>query len=177
VPRRVLLGVVAWLLGAVVATGGSLFAVSALGQIMSPAAGDQLSMAAVNQALASEAAEQPAGLHPLGARRLPRAQRTQASRPHRQPPPPGPADGTVLTSAGGTVIAGCAGRRVYLISWSPQQGFQASGATPRPAATARVTFTGPQQTVTVVASCRRGVPVAASSVTPILTSPPGGDDG
>jgi hypothetical protein len=175
VHRRVVLGVLAWLLGVALATGVSLLAVSALGQVMSPAASDQLSMTAVNQALARETAEQPPGLHPPRARGRPRPPRARATRP-RRPPPPGPASGTVLTSAGGTVIAGCAGQRVYLVSWSPQQGFEASGATRGPAATAQVIFTGPQETVTMLASCHRGVPAAASSVTATFTSPPGGGD-
>ena len=54
---RFLAGVGAWLLGAAAATAGSLLAVSALGQGLAPAPSQQLTVAAVNHALASEAAE------------------------------------------------------------------------------------------------------------------------
>jgi hypothetical protein len=56
VHSRILLGVAAWLIGAITATGGSLLAVSALGQGMDPA-GEQVSVETVNRALAKEAAE------------------------------------------------------------------------------------------------------------------------
>src|SRR5215469_18974791 len=57
VSARFLVGVGAWLLGAAAATGGSLFAVSLLGQSLAPAPSQQLTVAAVNRALASAAAE------------------------------------------------------------------------------------------------------------------------
>src|SRR5215469_8686156 len=55
VSARFLVGVGAWVLGAGAATGGSLFAVSLLGQSLAPAPTQQLTMAAVNNALHDEA--------------------------------------------------------------------------------------------------------------------------
>ena len=54
---RVFAGVGAWLLGAGAATGGSLLAVSLLGQGIADSQGQQLTTAAVNRALALESQE------------------------------------------------------------------------------------------------------------------------
>src|SRR5215831_7378886 len=54
---RIVAGVGAWLLGAGTATAGSLLAVSLLGQGIAETTGQQLTTAAVNQALAREARE------------------------------------------------------------------------------------------------------------------------
>jgi len=182
-----LLGVAAWLVGASAATGGSLLAVSMLGQGMTPGGGDEQSVTTVNRALAKEAAERAAAMPrhavpPKAARRGPsRMARRRDSLPparlqparrgapvpvarHSAPPPsPGATGGTVLTSAGGTLVASCAGARAYLVSWSPQQGFGSTGVIRGPATSARVTFTGGQLTVTMIVSCDAGVPTATST--------------
>jgi hypothetical protein len=177
-----LLGVAAWLVGASAATGGSLLAVSVLGQGMAPGGGDEQSVTTVNRALAKEAAERAAAMprravSPKAARGGPpsRAARGKAQPParhaapapaarHSAPPPsPGAAGGTVLTSQGGTLVASCAGARAYLVSWSPQQGFGSTGVVRGPATSARVTFTSGQLTVTMVVSCDAGVPTATST--------------
>src|SRR6516225_4647098 len=62
VHSRVLLAIAAWLVGASAATGGSLLAVSALGQGMNPAAGEQVGVETVNRALAKESAERAAAM-------------------------------------------------------------------------------------------------------------------
>jgi hypothetical protein len=69
----------------------------------------------------------------------------------------------VLTSAGGTIVASCAGARAYLVSWSPQQGFGAGDVVRGPATSAQVTFTGGQLTVTMIVSCSAGLPTATST--------------
>jgi len=178
-----LLGVAAWLVGASAATGGSLLAVSMLGQGMTPGGGDEQSVTTVNRALAKEAAERAAAMPPHAvppkatrggppsrvARHralLPPARRrapVPAARRSVPPPSPGAAGGTVLTSQGGTLVASCAGARAYLVSWSPQQGFGSTGVVRGPATSARVTFTSGQLTVTMVVSCAAGVPTATST--------------
>jgi len=178
-----LLGVAAWLVGASAATGGSLLAVSMLGQGMTPGGGDEQSVTTVNRALAKEAAERAAAIPrravpPKAARGEPpsRMARRTASLPHARqrvpmpaagrsapPPSPGATGGTVLTSQGGTLVASCAGARAYLVSWSPQQGFGSTGVIRGPATGARVTFTSGQLTVTMVVSCAAGVPTATST--------------
>jgi hypothetical protein len=192
---RVLLGVAAWLAGATAATGGSLLAVSVLGQGMTPGSGAQRSVTTVNRALAREAAERATAMPGRAAapRRAvpPKAARIALPSPvarHRAaspavrnsaaPPSPGAPGGTVLTSQGGTVVASCAGAAAYLVSWSPQQGFGATGVVRGPATNARVTFTGGQLTVTMVVSCDAGAPTAtatAVSISSSATSGPAGD--
>jgi len=175
VHHRVFLGVAAWLVGASAATGGSLLAVSVLGQGMIPSAGEQQSVATVNRALAKEAAERraamPRRITRPSARIAPPSRVANHTAPPRSPaahpsvssPSPGAARGTVLTSPGGTVVASCAGARAYLVSWSPQQGFGSTGVIRGPATDAQVTFTGGQLTVTMVVSCDAGVPTATAT--------------
>jgi hypothetical protein len=173
VRSRLLLGVAAWLSGASAATGVSLLAVNMLGQGMTPAAGEQLSVATVNWALAREASE-PMAVLPL---RLssPRFSFSLTSPPTPAPrhsPPPAPAGtsaGTVLTSQGGTVVANCAGARAYLVSWSPQPGFGSGSVIRGPATSAQVTFTGGQLTVTMIVSCYAGAPTATATATAVST--------
>jgi hypothetical protein len=60
---RILLGVAAWLVGASAATGGSLLAVSALGQGMD-SAGGQVTVETLNTALSNGAAERAQSAEP-----------------------------------------------------------------------------------------------------------------
>jgi serine/threonine-protein kinase len=73
--------------------------------------------------------------------------------------------GTVLTSAGGTVLAQCRTQGAYLVSWSPSQGYEAGQVLRGPATTAQVTFESVAGSVTMVVSCPAGVPTATSSAT------------
>jgi hypothetical protein len=172
VSARFLAGVGAWLLGAGAATGGSLLAVSVLGQGLAPAPSQQLTVAAVNRALASEAAEatpspsppQP----PVSTSATPLAPHPKKSSTAPPVPPPSPSPQpttTVLASTGGTVIAGCQLAGAYLYSWSPAQGYEARNVVRGPAATAKVTFTSSRRQVVMVISCSSGVPAASTKVT------------
>ena len=190
--RRILLGVAAWLVGASAATGGSLLAVSLLGQDMTPSAGEQQSVATVNRALGKEAAERTStrplrAASPPASRGAPPSQVTRHTAPRRSPtaspsaPPTsaGIAGGTVLTSQGGTLVASCAGARAYLVSWSPQQGFGSSDVVRGPAVKAQVAFIGGQLTVTMIVTCDAGVPAAATTAVSAAAGPAGaaGGDG
>ena len=191
---RILAGVGAWLLGAGTATAGSLLAVSLLGQGIAASPSQQLTGAAVNRALARESrgpgqgvpSATPSPVHTSGTAR-PTATRTTASRPVRVSPVsstapasstvtaappaaalPGPqaAAGSVLTSAGGTVLAECLAAGTYLVSWSPTQGYETSDVTRGPAVTARVVFESAAKSVTMTLTCPDGPggrPVASSS--------------
>lgn len=162
--RHIFLGIAAWLAGAGAATGGSMLAVSVLDQGMTASAGDQQSLATVNHALANEGAGPLAALPRHAApRSAPPIAPSRAARTSVPPALPGTADGTVLTSAGGTLVATCAGARAYLVSWSPQQGFGSADVVRGPAADAQVVFAGSQLTVTMVVSCAAGVPAATST--------------
>lgn len=169
---RILIGIAAWLAGASAATGGSLLAVSVLGQGMNPAAGEQLSVEAVNRALAHEAAERAAATPRRSGSPLTRSTAPPSSAAHHSAPPPfsGTAGGTVLTSRGGTLVASCGGARAYLVSWSPQPGFGSSNVVRGPATKAQVTFTGAQFTVTMVVSCHAGLPTATATAVSTATA-------
>jgi hypothetical protein len=182
VHRRILFGVAAWLLGAATATAGSLLAISLLGQGITGDPGRLLTQDAVTRALASEAAEASSPPVTTPSRQLaspsPSASATPAatgtSPPHASDPASAPAPGTapgaanggtVLTSAGGEVVASCQPAGAYLISWSPLQGYEVDGVTRGPAVTARVNFSPvavspTAREVTMVVSCSAGVPSA-----------------
>jgi hypothetical protein len=173
VSARFLVGVGAWLLGVAAATGGSLFAVSLLGQSLAPAPSQQLTVTAVNRALASQAAEgtrSPAAATPSPAPspRHPKARRsapatTPAATPAATQGAPSPAPqptSRVLTSAGGTVVTSCEAAGAYLVSWSPQQGFAASHVLRGPVAKAKVTFSSSRRVVTMTVTCSGGTPSA-----------------
>jgi hypothetical protein len=179
VHRRILFGVAAWLLGAATATAGSLLAISLLGQGITADPGQLLTQDAVTRALASEAAEASPPPVTAPSRQLasPSASATPAATVTPTPHTPDPAipaapvasEGTVLTSAGGEVVASCQPAGAYLISWSPRQGYEVDGVTRGPAVTARVTFSPvtvstSASEVTMVVSCSAGVPSATSWV-------------
>ena len=162
--KRVFIGVGAWVVGAGVATGGSLLAVSLLGQGITSSPREQLSGSAVNNALASGTSATPAGAGPSasppGAKS---SSKPRAAAPgSRSSAVPASAGSTVLTSSGGTVVASCPSAGAFLQSWSPAQGFQVSSSVRGPAATAQVQFESSTQEVTMVVSCSGGVPSATT---------------
>ena len=159
---RIVIGAGAWLLGAAAATAGSLLVVSELGEGMSAPPG-QSTVAAAEQAQASQPVAQPSatatGSHSTGGKSRAGAGGTAST------------GSTVLTSTGGTVVAQCATAGAFLVSWSPQQGFQASSVARGPASTARVVFSTTASTVTMAVTCPSGVPVAATTVTSAPAAP------
>jgi serine/threonine-protein kinase len=184
---RILFGMVAWLLGAATATAGSLLAVSLLGQGITGGSRELMTQDAVNNELASAAAESSPSASAIvtpSARPSPtEATPTPAPAATSASPVPGPTTataspvatsdsptvstgGTVLTSSGGQVLAACQATGAYLISWSPLQGYEVAGVSRGPAATARVTFESTANRVTMAVSCSAGVPSAATTVRP-----------
>jgi hypothetical protein len=189
VHMRVLAGVGAWMLGVGAATAGSLLAVSLLGQGIATSTSQQLTTAAVNRALAAEADETPGAAPattsapspaPSGARSY-RAResstvrpqtgdspsaRASTSRPTASPSATASASpaSTVLASPGGTVVADCRTGGAYLVSWSPDPGYEAGTVIRGPVPTARVTFNSTANSVTMMVSCSAGMPVASTIV-------------
>ncbi len=169
VHTRVFLAASAWLLGVAAATGGSLAAVSLIGQSLAAPPTQQLTVSAVNHALASgkrepepSATAQPS----TGSGRQHTAGATPvASAPVR------PSGGTLLSSSGGSVLAGCAGPDAYLISWSPQQGYGADDVVRGPAAQAQVVFLAGRAGVRLTVTCAGQVPTA------MVSQVQGDDDG
>jgi hypothetical protein len=160
-----LIGASAWLLGAVTATAGSMIAVNQLahGLFNQPA---QLLGSAATADLDHDSSGQPAGGSPIvKPAASSAARRPAASQSIRHPAPassPSPTSqlGTLLVSPDGSVTAECLPAGAHLLSWIPDQGFQADEANPGPAAVASVTFRGVGSTVVVRVSCRGGTPVA-----------------
>jgi hypothetical protein len=153
---RIYLAVAAWLLGASAATGGSLVAVSLLGQSLAAPPTQQLTVAAVNRALASDSKGRAAA--------SPSASAASPSAAPAFPSPsatPAATAGTLLTSSGGSVVAACGSSGAYLISWSPQQGYLAEDVVRGPAPLARVSFLAGQSGVTMSVSCTASTPSAA----------------
>jgi serine/threonine-protein kinase len=188
---RVLAGVGAWMLGVGAATAGSLLAVSLLGQGIATSTSQQLTTAAVNRALAAEADETPGAgpattsgpsPAPSGTRSF-RAResstmgpqtgdspsaRASTSRSGSSPSAQATADAgpasTVLTSPGGTVVAECRTGGAYLVSWSPDPGYESGTVIRGPVVTARVTFNSAANSVTMMVSCSAGMPTASTTV-------------
>ena len=164
VHTRVVLAAGAWLLGVAAATGGSLAAVSLIGQSLAAPPTQQLTVSAVNHALASGNRD-PEPSHAARPSPAPHRQPTAAATPAASPSASATSsEGTLLTSAGGSVLAGCAGPDAYLISWSPQQGYAAGDVVRGPVGLARVVFFWPGGAgVSLTVTCAGSVPSAAVS--------------
>lgn len=184
-------GIAAWLLGACAATGGSLLAVSLIGKGMVSGIPSQADADAVK---VSDTPDLTAGAPPtvpastaLSAvlPATPGSSRSASGYPHPhrvrhqagpQPSAASPADaptlsptpdGTVLGSAGGEVVAACPAAGAELLYWSPQQGYEVSGVSPGPAATAQISFSSDANgTVVMTIACQGGVPVASTQQQP-----------
>ncbi len=165
---RVLIGVGAWLLGAVGATTGSLYAVDHLGQGLFGQNNKQVTVAMVNAEVALENAERatpsasPSPSPSPSASPSPHKTRHRVvTKPTAHPPTPLPTGsaGQLLTSADGTAVAVCKPGGAYLLSWSPQQSFEADNVLRGPAPTASVTFRGSSGGVVMKVSCVNGKPV------------------
>jgi hypothetical protein len=178
---RILITVVAWLLGAATATGGCLLAVSLLGAgfgVTGSSSGHQLTTDGVAKALAVAERDTPSAATPspsARARRLTR--RARAARPTPSPtptPPPTPTTapapaqsttpvGTPFSSQGGTVVATCESAGAHLITWSPAQGYEVDRFVQGPAAVAYVRFETNTLAVTMSITCPNGTPVNSTT--------------
>src|SRR5215472_15234524 len=176
VRARILIAVVAWLLGAATATGGCLLAVSLLGDgFGTGSSGQQLTAAGVNRALADaerQSASAPAATPSGSAHARPVTRRPRAARSTPTPTPtplstPTPAqsttpDGTPLSSQGGTVVATCESAGAHLIAWSPAQGYEVGHVVRGPAPVASVSFESNTTEVDMKITCQGGMPVAST---------------
>jgi hypothetical protein len=181
---RILAGVGAWLLGAGTATAGSQLTTDAVksalageAQETSPAGAPTTSPPVPKPSVTRRAANRRRPsvitLAPAAPSAAPVVSRTAASpSPSATSLPatsPQAIGGTVLTSQGGTALAECRSAGAYLVSWSPTQGYEASGVVRGPAATASVVFNSSANSVTMVVSCPNGAggtPAASSYIHP-----------
>jgi hypothetical protein len=157
---RILVGVGAWLAGAVVATGFSHMAVSLLGRGIASDSGQLLSSQAAKKALDEIRATPSSAQSGVWPPAAPASAGPTSPAPASPAPTPavGAQDrGALLTSQGGTIFARCEAAGVYLTSWSPAQGFLADNVARGPAAAAHVTFESLVRSITMHVSCVAGV--------------------
>lgn len=154
-----LIGTCAWLLGAVAATAGSLYAVNDLGQGLIAQHSKQVTVAMVNAELALEGSEHsgrtPAAPSP-SASASPSVHPSSGSASPSPSLPPDP--GELLISKDGTVVAACKAAGAYLVSWSPQQGFAANHVVRGPAQVAKVSFVSSSGGLILGVTCGTGQP-------------------
>jgi hypothetical protein len=158
-----MIGLGAWLLGALAATAGSMIAVGALANgLLSP----QTQLLAGAPSGADLGAGGSVGTSPAPSASVSPSQSRASGRPS-----PGPNAGaggaapqsvapTLLTSADGSVLAACQSGGAYLIYWSPDQGFTADDVARGPAQVASVTFSNTAGGVVMRVTCPSGTPVA-----------------
>jgi hypothetical protein len=138
-------GVIAWCVGAALAVGVGMLALSAIGvgltdRALPPlAAGAMESSAAGTTPVASARATRPP-LNGATAKAVPSVTEQ------------------ILSIDGGSVAARCTDDRVYLASWSPAQGFRVDEVRRGPATTATVKFVSTRREYTMRVRCVAGVP-------------------
>src|SRR5215469_5006055 len=165
VSSRYLAAAAAWVLGAAIATTGSIIAVNELahGLLSQPA-----------QQLVGTKAHESRPTAPPSSPPAPSVtpSPTSSAAPGGSATPvasvaPQAAPGTFLSSPDGSVVASCQTGGAYLQFWSPAQGFEADDVSRGPAAVASVTFEGAGGGVVMRVSCSSGTPVAhLSSIAP-----------
>jgi hypothetical protein len=167
VRSRVLIGAGAWLLGAVAATAGSLYAVDQLGQGLLAQHTKQLSVAMVNAELAQDGGRRPVQTPTPSQSPSPSpkaSQSTHKARPvptHRAASPVTRNASKLLTSAGGTAVAICKQGGAYLIYSSAAQGYETHDFVRGPSSVASVTFVSSSREVILRVTCTSsGVPVS-----------------
>jgi hypothetical protein len=148
--------VAGWLAAAILSTGVTLAAVSSIGTGIFGSSAGPLDRQEINQALATpEPAVEPTAQPPTTAEPPATPQPTATPEPSESGGRP-----SVVTSAGGTVVARCAADDlVELLSWSPAQGFSVDNAEHGPAREVEVEFESEADDVEMKIRCVDGVPV------------------
>ena len=148
--------VAGWLAAAILSTGVTLAAVSSIGTGIFGSSAGPLDRQEINQALATpEPAVEPTAQPPTTAEPPATPQPTATPEPSESGGRP-----SVVTSAGGTVVARCAADDlVELLSWSPAQGFSVDNAEHGPAREVEVEFESEDDDVEMKIRCVDGVPV------------------
>ncbi|QDP95967.1 hypothetical protein FOE78_08690 [Microlunatus elymi] len=142
-PRsRSLLTIGGWLVAASAATAVGALAVEAIGSGIAGTGAEPLSMAEIEQQLATA----PAAASPI---------------PSRTPSPGEGASSDVsqvIGTDGGTVLARCSDGLAELINWSPRQGYETDDVRRGPATVANIQFETDDLEINVRVSCVSGVP-------------------
>jgi hypothetical protein len=165
VRSRVLIGVGAWLLGAVAATAGSLYAVDQLGQGLFAQHTKQFSVAMVNAELAQDRTSRPSQPPAPSHSPTPAPQASDSARKVRPAATRATAKpvtrnaGKLLMSRGGTAVASCRRGGAVLIYSSPYQGYEVRDFVRGPSRVASVTFASDSREVVLRVTCTSsGIP-------------------
>lgn len=171
--RGVLRGLLAWIIGAVVAVGVGMFALSRIGYgftvqnvqpLGSGSAGAPLGTPSVSAPALVSPSPSPTGLKPTGKRR---AYGGSLSPSPTSPTPSVVSRERAFISPGGSVIVRCTRNVAYLVSWSPEQGYRVDEEVRRgPAAQVAVKFDGHSRMVLLRAWCADDSPQAQAEIVP-----------
>ena len=144
--RRVLLGIVGWLVLAGAATTAGIATLDVLEDGITGKNVRPLDDEAVHRALGRSGAT-PAPLTPAPS------------------PSTTPAGGVTrnLAAGGGTVTARCSGVQATIVAAIPSQGFHTDGLEPGPAASVSVQFESEDEEYTATVTCESGAPIVRSA--------------
>jgi len=167
---RILFVAVAWLLGALTATGGSFLAVNGIAHGLLGTGAQHLAVApiqgvpAVHQisssqptaplsgAAAGDDGDQDSASPPL--------QPAVTATPQATPSTSAASGGSLVVSPGGTVMISCQSGLAYLQYWSPSPGYQADDVIRGPAARASIGFEHLTSEYVISVTCNGSQPVA-----------------
>ncbi|WP_203992387.1 septum formation initiator [Micromonospora lutea] len=160
--RRTFLVVAGWLATAVVATLIGLAAIRLVGESLTGTPGGVRSQEEIARALAEPV---PSGTTVAGG--APTDASTPGTDPSATPASPvspagpstAPPDRRSFSTVGGSAVAECRPGGVYLVSWSPRQGYRVDDVDRGPDDDADVTFVGPSGEYELSVRCVGGVPI------------------
>ncbi len=157
--RRTLASLVAWTLGASVAVGVGIIALSLIDNGLASGAGHPMStevppVASTGAATTTQSDDPTADqVSPSPSVASHRSARPAAPAASATPGPP-----RQFNSTGGTVLAQCTGSQAYLLSWSPAQGYRAEDVRRGPAPNVSAKFDNGPQAVVLAVHCVAGMP-------------------
>lgn len=157
--RQVFASVLAWTVGAVAAVGVGLLALSHVGDGMGGNTGQPLTPEAVAREAQPASAPREVPLPLSGSVTRGTASKTPVSTRSAAPPAPTTKSGNrLVATSGGTAVVRCAGGLAYLVSWSPNEGYQYDNVERGPGDRVRVRFRSEERTVDLRVTCLRGMP-------------------
>ncbi|GAA0403140.1 hypothetical protein GCM10009541_52840 [Micromonospora gifhornensis] len=161
--RRTFLAAAGWLATAVVATLIGVAAIQLVGESLTGTPGGVRSQQEVARALAEPPPVVPSA-NPTAAPPSPSGTPTDPSGtptsvPGTVSPSTDAGSRRSFSSPGGSVVAECVPGGVYLVSWTPRQGYRVDDYDRGPDDDAEVTFVGPTGEHELSLRCQGGVPV------------------
>jgi hypothetical protein len=153
--------VLAWVVGAVAAVAVGVLALSMIGDDLTSRTAQPLSPDAVAREASAAPTEPAAGpSESTGSSELAPAPSASSAAPATTAAPVQGSGGVekLVSSPGGTAIARCANGQVYLVSWSPEQGYRTDDVARGPATVASVKFESDANKVFLSVRCAGSEP-------------------